>query len=194
MKLGYGRVSSDDQKLLLQLDAFEREGVEKVFVEKVTGTSSTWSRQVFDEMLEFARPGDAIVVWKLDRLGRSLIDLVSTTMELKRRELHFVSTTEKFDTTTPTGQFIFHMFAALAELEVSRLKERTKAGLESARARGRVGGRPKVLSKERRRAIAAYVSANPDESIANVCSEFEISRSSYYRHVHPLIGEKGESP
>src|SRR5437870_4832780 len=142
MKLGYIRVSRDKQTTALQEDAMQREQCERIFTDKMTG--KRFDRPEFLRMLDIARAGDVIVVWRLDRLGRSLKDLVETVQALEQRGIELRSLKENIDTTTPTGKLMFHMMAALAEFERDVIRERTLAGLEAARARGRKGGRRKA--------------------------------------------------
>ena len=146
MKIGYARVSTKDQSLNLQKDALEKAGCRKIYSEQISGTKT--DRANLDEMIEHVRQGDIIVVWKLDRLGRSLRDLINLISKFQDLGVGFKSLQDNIDTTTPTGKLTFHLFAALAEFERDIISERTKAGLASARARGRRGGRPKELSKK----------------------------------------------
>jgi DNA invertase Pin-like site-specific DNA recombinase len=145
MKIGYIRVSRDKQATLLQEDAMKREECERVFTDKMSG--KRFDRKALLEMLDFARPGDIIVVWKLDRLGRSLKELIETVQMLEKRGMELKSLKENIDTTTPTGRLMFYLMAALAEFERDIISERTQAGLEAARARGRLGGRPSAVKK-----------------------------------------------
>ena len=144
MKIGYARVSTLDQNLELQTDALEKAGCEKIFTDRASGAKD--DRQGLSDAIEFCRQGDSLVVWKLDRLGRSLKHLIETINELHSKKVGFVSVQESIDTTTSGGKLIFHVFGALAEFERELIRERTNAGLTSARARGRLGGRPKVLT------------------------------------------------
>src|SRR5689334_2244377 len=140
--IGYARVSTSEQNLGLQLDALKEAGCRRVFEETASGGAK--ARPRLREALEFLRPGDTLVVWKLDRLARSLQQLIETIEELHKRGCGFRSLTEAIDTTTAGGRLIFHIFGALAEFERGIIRERTLAGLEAARARGRKGGRPKL--------------------------------------------------
>src|SRR5712664_670312 len=142
MKIGYVRVSKQEQHEALQIDALKEAGCEKWFVDKMTGSKA--ERKGLDEALAYVRPGDTFVVWKLDRAGRSLTHLIELLKGLKERGIEFISLTEQIDTTTPGGKLIFHLMGALAEFERDLIRERTNAGLVAARARGRIGGRPKV--------------------------------------------------
>jgi DNA invertase Pin-like site-specific DNA recombinase len=147
MRIGYARVSTDDQNLDLQQDALCQARVDKSYEDNASGKSL--DRPQLAECLRSLRKGDTLIVWRLDRLGRSVKDLVALINELRERGVEFVSLTEAIDTTTPMGSFIFHITAALAELERSIIRERTRAGLVSARARGRKGGRPKKAQRSR---------------------------------------------
>ncbi len=144
MNLGYARVSTLDQNLELQEDALTKAGCEKIFRDVASGAID--SRKGLAEAIEFARSGDNLVVWKLDRLGRSLKHLIETVNLLRERGVGLLSLQEKIDTTTSGGKLIFHVFGALAEFERELIRERTNAGLKSARARGRLGGRPPKLT------------------------------------------------
>jgi DNA invertase Pin-like site-specific DNA recombinase len=145
--LGYARVSTTDQQPRLQVDALKRAGCYRVFTETASGTCA--DRPTLEQVLDQLRPGDTLVVWKLDRLGRSLRHLVDTITELAERGVGFRSLQEAIDTTTPGGKLVFHVFAALAEFERDLIRERTAAGLAAARARGRHGGRPSVMTTTR---------------------------------------------
>src|SRR5207248_9019601 len=142
MLIGYARVSTHDQTLDLQQDALEKAGCGKIFTDTASGAKA--ERKGLEEALAYVREGDTLVVWRLDRLGRSLKHLLETITTLNTRKIGFKSLTESIDTTTSNGRLIFNIFASLAEFERDLIRERTKAGLQAARARGRVGGRPKV--------------------------------------------------
>src|SRR5215208_6774592 len=144
MQIGYARVSTDDQNLDLQRDALEKAGCERIFTDRVTGTKA--ERKGLTEALSHLRSGDTLIVWRLDRLGRSLRHLIDTVTDLQERGIGFKSLQESIDTTTSGGKLVFHIFGALAEFEREIIRERTNAGLTAARARGRSGGRPKALS------------------------------------------------
>ncbi len=181
MKVGYIRVSKHEQNEALQRDALKEAGCEKYFSDKMTG--STFERKGLEDLLAFVRSGDTVIVWKLDRLGRSLKDLIETLNLLKSRGVDFISLTESIDTTTPGGKLIFHLMGALAEFERDLIRERTNAGLAAARARGRIGGRPKRLATNGKVALARRLFADPNQSIPEICSTLEISRSTLYRYV-----------
>lgn len=148
MIFGYARVSTDDQLLDAQTDALEGAGAERVFADKISG--STRKRPQLDQLLDQLRPGDVIVVTKYDRLARSLRDLLDIVEAIKERGGGFRSLAEDIDTTTPAGRLIFHVFASIAQFERERISERTREGLEAAKKRGRVGGRPPALSAAQR--------------------------------------------
>lgn len=150
MRIGYCRVSTSDQNLDLQTDALTAAGCEKIFADKI---SAAKERPQLDEALKFIREGDTLIVWRLDRLGRSLKDLVSIVGNLEERKINFVSLTESIDTTTATGKLIFHIFASFAEFERNLIRERTKAGLTAAKERGRTGGRKPALNAEKQQMV-----------------------------------------
>src|SRR5713226_7774543 len=143
MLIGYARVSTHEQNLDLQLDALKAVGCSKIFTDKISTLKE--ERKGLQEALEYVRPGDVLVVWKLDRLGRTLKQLIELVAFLNQKGIGFKSLKETIDTTTSTGKLVFHIFAALAEFERDIIHERTRAGLEAARARGRSGGRPVLL-------------------------------------------------
>ena len=179
MKIGYARVSTDDQKLDLQRDALDSAGCERLFTDTISGAKA--DRPELASAIAFARPGDVLVVWRLDRLGRSLSDLVRLVGELETAGIGFESLTEKIDATTATGRLVFHVFAALAEFERNLIRERTHAGLAAARARGRKGGR-RGLDPDKQAAIAKMT----DQSPAIVCKTLGISRSTFYKYAPPF--------
>jgi DNA invertase Pin-like site-specific DNA recombinase len=178
MLIGYARVSTLDQNLDLQIDALEKGGCEKIFTDKMSGANA---RPGLDEVLAFIRPGDALVVWKLDRLGRRTVKLIQLIEELKERGIGFKSLSNAIDTTTPEGMFIYRISSSFAELERDLARERTMAGLSAARARGRLGGRPRKL-KGKQAEIAAAMLKDPNNSIDEVCEAFpNVSRRTLYR-------------
>src|SRR3954466_11684681 len=152
MLIGYARVSTNDQTLDLQQDALTKAGCEKIFTDTVSG--ATTERKGLDQALTKLRAGDTLTVWRLDRLGRSLPHLITTITSLEKQGIGFKSLTENIDTTTSGGKLIFHIFGALAEFERNLIRERTLAGLEAARARGRTGGKPKLTPENRKVAAA----------------------------------------
>ncbi len=183
MKIGYTRVSKREQHEGLQEDALKEAGCEKFFMDKISGAK--FEREGLNAALAFARSGDTLVVWKLDRLGRSLKNLIETVNTLKERGVEFVSLTEKIDTTTPGGKLIFHLMGALAEFERDLTRERTSAGLEAARARGRKGGRPKALKTAAKVALAQVMAADKSRPIKDICEVLGISRTTLYRYTRP---------
>ena len=180
MLVGYARVSTSDQTLNLQRDALEHIGCSKIFTDVISG--STTERHGLDEALSYVREGDTLVVWRLDRLGRSLKHLIETITQLNTKKIGFKSITENIDTTTSGGKLVFHIFGALAEFERDIIKERTNAGLQAARSRGRLGGRPKALN-EKKAAIASALYRDKSNSIADICKTLNISRATLYRYI-----------
>ena len=152
MLVGYARVSTDDQNLNLQRDALLLAGCEKIFEDQISGARA--ERPGLQAVLEFARPGDTLVIWRLDRLSRSLKDLIEMVKLLESKTVGLMSLQESVDTTSSSGMLIFHLFGALAEFERNLIRERTQAGLQAARARGRKGGRPKALNKDKQALVA----------------------------------------
>ena len=178
MRIGYCRVSTSDQSTEPQEDELQRAGCEKIFRDVASGARA--SRPGLDEMIAHARKGDLIVVVRLDRLGRNLRDLLETVRTLERGGRGFKSLAENIDSTTAGGKLIFHIFASLAEFERALIRERTLAGLAAARARGRVGGRPKNTDT-RKQAMAMSLLADPANSVTDVCRLLKVSRSTAYR-------------
>lgn len=179
-RVGYARVSTDDQNLDLQRDALGRTGCSQVYEEMASGKDA--ARPQLDACLKAIRPGDTLVVWRLDRLGRSLPDLVRIVTELEARGVGFESLTEKIDTSSATGKLTFHLFAALAEFERNLIRERTAAGLAAARARGRNGGRPQKLTDDEKRMVALLMKGRETKP-GDVCEQFGISRALLYKTV-----------
>jgi len=180
MKIGYIRISKHEQNEALQRDALQEAGCEHYFSDTMTGVK--FERKGLEKALAYMRSGDTLVVWKLDRLGRSLKDLIETLNLLNNRGINFISLTESIDTTTPGGKLIFHLMGALAEFERDLIRERTIAGLVAARARGRVGGRPRRAS-DGKVALARHLYQDPNHSVAEICSMLGISRSTFFRYV-----------
>jgi len=178
MRVGYARVSTRDQDASLQTEALIEAGCEKVFEETASGAQR--DRPRLAEALTYLRKGDTLVVWKLDRLARSLRQLIETVEMLHQRGIGFVSVTEAIDTTTPGGKMIFHMVGALAEFERDLIKERTNAGLASAKARGVRLGRPKAMT-EAQIAIARSLKANGELSSGKIADHLGVSRATLYR-------------
>lgn len=173
MRIGYARVSTEDQNTSLQIDALKNAGCEQLFEEKVSGKSK--DRPELEVCLKVLREGDTLVVWRLDRLGRSLEHLVQIIRDLESRNIGFLSLTESIDTTNAGGKLIFHIFAALAEFERNLISERTKAGLKAARARGRKGGRKAKLTNSDMRKAAAML-RDPLVTKTEVAKHFGVSR------------------
>jgi DNA invertase Pin-like site-specific DNA recombinase len=180
MLVGYARVSTQDQNPALQLDALKAAGCEKLFVEKASGAQR--DRPELLAALEYLRAGDSLVVWKLDRLARSLKQLIETVELLESRSIGLRSLTEAIDTTTAGGKLVFHVFGALAEFERSIIRERTKAGLDAARARGKKGGRPPALVAKDLAAAKAMLS-DPEITMEEVAKRLRVAPSTLYRHL-----------
>jgi DNA invertase Pin-like site-specific DNA recombinase len=179
MLIGYARVSTQEQTLDLQLDALKKAGCGRIFTDTISGAKQ--ERRGLSEALEFMRDGDTIVVWRLDRLGRSLKHLIDTVTSLKDRGIGFKSLTEQIDTTTSGGKLIFHVFGALAEFERDLIRERTQAGLQAARARGRQGGRPRRLDEKKLKLLHTLY-ADKNNSVEVIRSILGISKSTLYRY------------
>jgi len=190
MIIGYARVSTQDQNPDFQLDALEKAGCEQIFQEKVTGKLR--ERPELSQCLRMLRMGDTLIVWKLDRLARSLKDLVEIVQDLHDREIGFNSVTEAIDTTSSGGRLVFHIFGALAEFEHSLIRERTIAGLQAARARGRKGGRkPSMSDSDIRKAAAMLLDSNITKK--EVAEHFGVSRTTLNASMRRLlIDAKGE--
>jgi DNA invertase Pin-like site-specific DNA recombinase len=180
MLIGYARVSTSDQKLDMQRDELKRTGCRRIFTDVISGAHTERPGRV--EAIDHARKGDTIVVWKLDRFGRSLIDLVQTVQLLREQGVGFRSLHESIDTTTSGGRLIFHVFSALAEFERDLIRERTMAGLAAARARGRMGGRPAVLN-EAQQVLLHTLAKDRNNSPVVICATLGISRTSFYRYL-----------
>jgi DNA invertase Pin-like site-specific DNA recombinase len=180
MRIGYARVSTQDQHPSLQLDALQAVGCAKVFVEQASGAQR--DRPQLQAALDYLRPGDTLVVWKLDRLARSLKQLIETMECLAAREIGFHSLTEAIETTTAGGRLVFHIFASLAEFERAIIRERTRAGLDAARARGRTGGRPPALTARDLTAAKAML-ADPTLTVEDVARQLHVAPSTLYRHL-----------
>ncbi len=178
MLLGYARVSTDDQDAALQVDALKAAGCAKVFIDTASGGLA--ERPELTRLLDQARPGDTLVVWRLDRLGRSIKHLIATLTDLSEIEIGFRSLTENIDTTTPGGRLVFHIFAALAEFERDLIRERTKAGLAAARQRGRQGGRPPTMSPKQV-TTARQLYDQRDMTVEQIGEVLGVSRTTIYR-------------
>jgi DNA invertase Pin-like site-specific DNA recombinase len=183
MLVGYARVSTSEQTLNLQKDALEKIGCTKIYSDVVSGSKA--ERKGLQEALEYVREGDTLVIWRLDRLGRSLKHLIEIITKLNNRKVGFQSITENIDTTTSGGKLVFHIFGALAEFERDIIKDRTKAGLSAARARGRLGGRPKakMLDTPKKVALAQSLYENRNNTIDEICKTLNVSRATLYRYI-----------
>ncbi|HHR1385268.1 TPA: recombinase family protein [Legionella pneumophila] len=180
MLIGYARVSTDDQNLNLQFDALKNAGCERIFNDQVTG--SKIQRPGLEAALEFAREGDVFVVWRLDRLSRSLKDLIEMVVLLDSKKIGLKSLHESIDTSTSSGKLIFHIFGALAEFERNLIRERTHAGLQAARARGKNGGRPKKLSNDKAK-LALQLYEGKQHSINKICEFMGVSKPTLYKYL-----------
>lgn len=180
MLIGYARVSTQEQNPALQHDALTKAGCETIYTEKASGAQR--DRPELNAALNYIRQGDTLVVYKLDRLARSLNQLIETVAMLEERGIGFRSLTEAIDTTSPGGKLVFHIFAALAEFERGIIRERTKAGLAAARARGKTGGRPPALAKADLAAARALL-RDPNISVEEAARRVGVSPSTLYRHL-----------
>jgi len=191
MKIGYARVSTPEQSLHMQRQALKQAGCDKIFTDTASGVRS--DRPGLEKVLEHLRPGeDTLVVWKLDRLGRSLQDLISIVKSLQEKKIGFHSLQESIDTTTSGGKLVFHIFSALAEFERDIIRERTNAGLAAARARGRFGGRPSLLSDKQVKRLKKLYDERKN-TVLEICKIFGISRPSFYNYIgdkHVAIKKK----
>ena len=179
MYIGYARVSTDDQDLSLQRDALNAVGCARIFEDTMSGAKA--ERPGLSAALDHCRAGDTLVVWRLDRLGRSLTNLIELMTTLDEKEIGFKSLSEQIDTTTSGGKLVFHIFGALAEFERELIRERTRAGLAAARARGRQGGRPKKLDTPKKIAMAQSLYNEGTHSIDDICQTLGVSRATLYR-------------
>lgn len=180
MLIGYARVSTLEQDVSLQTDALQQAGCERIFQDKISGAKS--ERPGLQEALNYARKGDSIVVWRLDRLGRSLKHLIETVGQLEEQGIGFRSLQESIDTTTSGGRLIFHIFGALAEFERNLIRERTIAGLEAARARGRLGGRPRKLDAKKTE-LAYQLYDEKKYAVKEICQMLGISKPTLYAYL-----------
>ena len=179
-RIGHVRVSTDDQHLDLQRDALQQAGCGVIYEEAASGKNT--ARPEFEQCRKALRAGDTLVVWRLDRLGRSLPDLVRIVAELEKCSVGLESLTEKIETGSAAGKLVFHVFAALAEFERGLIRERTQAGLIAARARGRAGGRKPKLDDQQVREIKALL-RDPDMRVAEVARRYDVSRTTLYKYV-----------
>lgn len=180
MLIGYARVSTDDQNLDLQQDALKKAGCERIYEDRLTGAKA--DRPGLKRTLEDARKGDTIVVWRLDRLSRSLKDLIEIVALLEAKGTGLKSLQESIDTTVSSGKLVFHIFGALAEFERNLIRERTQAGLVAARARGRKGGRPKALNQDKQ-ALAVKLYGEKKHTIEQICKMMSISKPTLYKYI-----------
>jgi DNA invertase Pin-like site-specific DNA recombinase len=180
MKIGYARVSTADQHLRMQEDALKQSGCDEIFTDVISGVKT--ERPGLEKALAYLRENDTLVVWKLDRLGRSIQHLIQTVKSLQERKISLQSLQENIDTSTSGGKLIFHIFSALAEFERSLIQERTQTGLRAARARGRMGGRPKLLdNRQTNRILELYDEGK--STVTEICKIFNISRPSFYNYL-----------
>lgn len=182
--IGYARVSTQEQDLNLQLDALEKAGCakDKIFIDKISGAKA--ERPGLEKCLDEIQPGDTLLVWRLDRLGRSMPHLVSLIENLRTKKIGFKSICDgAIDTTTASGELIFNIFSSLAQFERRLIQERTKAGLDAARARGRQGGRKKVEATNPKVMMAKNMHKDHGMSIDDICKTLKISRASFYRYI-----------
>lgn len=181
MKVGYSRISTNDQNLVMQHDALKSSGCEELFSDIASGAKT--ERPGLEQALSFLREGDTLVVWRLDRLGRSIQHLIQTIQLLSSRGIGFKSLQENIDTTTTGGKLVFHIFSALAEFERDLIRDRTNAGLKAARVRGKLGGRPPLLdNRQIDRLIELYEEKR--SSVNEICKIFGISRPSFYNYIN----------
>jgi DNA invertase Pin-like site-specific DNA recombinase len=181
MLVGYARVSTHDQNIDLQKDELAKAGCQRIFCDIVSGIKS--ERTGLSEAINYIREGDVLVVWKLDRLGRSLKHLINIVSELEKQKIGFKSLRENIDTTSSGGRLIFHVFGALAEFERELIKERTCAGLLAARSRGKKGGRPKIMDAKKI-AMAKTLYHDKKNSIGDICKTLKISKPTLYRYLN----------
>lgn len=183
MKIGYARVSTKDQNLDLQIDALQKEGCKKIYTETMSGAKA--ERPVLQEMLNSLRTGDIVIIWKLDRLGRSLKHLVELVNKFINEDIGLKSLHDHIDTTTPQGRLIFNIFASLAEFERDLIQERTKAGLNAARARGRLGGKPKGLSQQAEATACAAETLYKEGklSVNQIIKQLGIAKATFYNYL-----------
>jgi DNA invertase Pin-like site-specific DNA recombinase len=190
LKIGYARVSTGLQNLDLQEDSLKSEGCQKIFTDKISGSKS--KRPGLENAIDFAREGDTIVVWRLDRLGRNMQDLITIVNQLNDRGISFYSIQENItmDKSSSTGQLMFHLFAAFAEFERNLILERSQAGREAARARGRVGGRPEKLTKQDLELLKALV--DNETPIKTVADQWNVSRTTIYRYLNKMEADNND--
>ncbi|QAU35152.1 recombinase family protein [Janthinobacterium sp. 17J80-10] len=188
-RIGYARVSTDDQNLDLQRDALKRASCSTIYEETASGKSA--GRPELEQCRKALRPGDTLVVWRLDRLGRSLPDLVQIVADLEQGGVSFESLGEKIETGSAAGKLVFHVFAALAEFERNLIRERTYAGLAAARARGRAGGRKPKLDEKQIREIKRLIT-DPSISVSQIADRYKVSRTTIYK-IAPIKKNEGKT-
>ena len=188
MLIGYARVSTDDQNLDLQRDALQAAGCERVFEDMVSGARA--DRTGLAALMSMLRAGDTVVIWRLDRLGRSLKNLIELVERLEAAKVGLRSLQENIDTTSSGGKLVFHLFGALAEFERNLIRERTQAGLLAARARGRMGGRPKRLDPAKL-ALALKLHRERNHTVEEICKMMGISKSTLYNYLDKADGDGG---
>lgn len=183
MKIGYARVSTKDQNIHLQIDALEKAGCQKIFEDIISGEKK--DRPKLEKMLEILREGDTVVIYKLDRLGRSIKHLLELMELFRTRKVELISLSDNIDTSTPQGKLVFNIFASIAEFERELIRERTMAGLEAARNRGRVGGRPKGLSEKAQRTalIAEKLYQENLLSVSEIAKSLGICKATLYKYL-----------
>lgn len=194
MKIGYARISTRDQSLQLQVDALKAAGCEKIYQEVASGAKT--ARLILDDLMKNLRAGDTLIIWKLDRLGRNLVHLRQTVEELKNKDVTFISLSEEINTTTAQGMLFFNFFGMIAEFERGMIVERVNAGVKAARARGKLGGRPKGLSGNalNKAKIAESLYRDKNLSIRTITSQLGIGLSTFYRYLRHQGVEIGSSP
>lgn len=190
MRLGYGRTSKTEQNLDLQLDALKKQDCEKIFTDQQSGRND--NREGLNNLLSIARIGDTIIVWRLDRLARSLKHLIDIMMDLERRKIGLISITENIDTSTPGGKLVFHIFGAIAQFETDLIRQRTMAGLQAARSRGKIGGRPSKLNAT---GIDHLIELTKNESFSKgeIAKLLGVSKATVYRKLNDLQGLKSNT-
>jgi DNA invertase Pin-like site-specific DNA recombinase len=186
MKIGYARISTKFQNLSLQIDALKKDGCERIITDESSGSLA--ERPGLAKLKDIVRKGDTLVVWRLDRLGRSLKHLITWVSELEEEGISFKSLQETIDTQSSTGKLVFHIFAALSEFERNVISERVRAGLDAARSRGRQGGRPKKLSKEKQQ-LAVDLYNSKKYSLLQICDMTGIVKTTLYKYVRAAQGE-----
>lgn len=180
MKIGYARISTHEQNLDLQIDALKVAGCERIYQDKLSGSITL--RPELEKLREVLREGDTLIIWRLDRLGRSLKDLIEWVAYLEEKKVTLHSLQEALDTSTAGGKLIFHIFGALAEFERNLIRERTKAGLAAARARGRLGGRPQKLDADKK-ALAIKLYKEKELPVMKICEMLGISKPTLYKYI-----------